>query len=57
MSPSPAGALEDRISQLEREIADLRRRVALLERMVGTVGEHAIDRSATQGKVTYDWQA
>lgn len=56
MSASPTADLEARIAQLEREIADLHRRVILLERMIGTVGEHAMDRSTTQRKVTYDWQ-
>jgi len=57
MTASPAGALEDRIAQLEREVAELRRRIVLLERMIGTVGEHPVDREVTTSKVTYDWQA
>ena len=57
MTTSPAGTLEARIAQLEREVAELRRRVVQLERLVGTVGEHAVDRDVTTSKVTYDWQA
>ena len=54
-APSAVG-LEARIAQLEREVVELRRRIAALERLVGKGGEHPVDRSVTQGKVTYDWQ-
>lgn len=57
MDPSSKEALEAQVDRLLREVAELRRRVVALERMVGTTSEHPVDRTVTQGKVSYDWQS
>jgi hypothetical protein len=57
MDPPPTADLVARIDLLQKELAELRRRLAALERTVGTSSEHPIDRTVTQGKVSYDWQS
>lgn len=49
--------LEARVAALEQEVASLRRRVATLEGIIAGMPEHGVDKTATQGKVVYDWQA
>lgn len=49
--------LSARVAALERELLALRRRVATLEGIIAGMPEHGVDKTATRGKVVYDWQA
>lgn len=57
MGTDLASDLTARLVALERELKELRLRVAALERLVGSTGEHDVDRSTVQKKVSYDWQS
>lgn len=50
-------SLNDRVATLEKEVAALRRRIATLEGIIAGLPEHGVDKTATRGKVVYDWQA
>lgn len=54
---NPVPDLENRLAELEIEVAALRRKIAALERIVAGMPEHGVDKTATRGKVVYDWQA
>lgn len=45
------------MGDLEREVAALRRKIDALERIIAGMPEHGVDKTATRGKVVYDWQA
>ena len=49
--------LSDRVAALEKEVATLRRRIVTLEGIIAGMPEHGVDKTATRGKVVYDWQA
>jgi hypothetical protein len=53
----PETPLDARVAALEHEVAALRRRIATLEGIIAGLPEHGVDKSATRGKVVYDWQA
>jgi hypothetical protein len=57
VTPEPDSSSLARIVALEKELATLRRRVDALERAIAGLPEHGVDRTATRGKVVYDWQA
>ncbi|MCI4348690.1 MAG: hypothetical protein L3J93_00495 [Thermoplasmata archaeon] len=57
MSAPPPTPTETRLIALEQLVRDLRARIAVLERALDVRGEHPVDQSVVQRKVTYDWQA
>lgn len=54
---NPPDDLERRLTELERDVAELRRKIAALERIIAGMPEHGVDKTATRGKVVYDWQS